>query len=127
MFLEMFRAKIHRATVTDANLHYEGSLTIDEELLNVSGIKPYEKVSVVNINNGARFETYVIKGEKGKGDICLNGAAARLGEPGDKIIIIAYAFIKEEDITSDYEPTVVLVDENNKIIKVTGQKQKLTV
>lgn len=123
----MFRAKIHRATVTDANLHYEGSLTIDEELLNVSGIKPYEKVSVVNINNGARFETYVIKGEKGKGDICLNGAAARLGEPGDKIIIIAYAFIKEEDITSDYEPTVVLVDENNKIIKVTGQKQKLTV
>ncbi len=127
MFLEMFRAKIHRATVTDANLHYEGSLTVDEELLNVSGIKPYEKVSVVNINNGARFETYVIKGEKGKGDICLNGAAARLGEPGDKIIIIAYGLIKEEDITNDYEPTVVLVDENNKIIKVTGQKQKLTV
>lgn len=123
----MFRAKIHRATVTDANLHYEGSLTVDEELLNVSGIKPYEKVSVVNINNGARFETYVIKGEKGKGDICLNGAAARLGEPGDKIIIIAYGLIKEEDITNDYEPTVVLVDENNKIIKVTGQKQKLTV
>jgi aspartate 1-decarboxylase len=123
MLLEMFRAKIHRATVTDANLHYEGSLTVDEALLEASGIKPYEKVAVVNINNGARFETYTIKGERGKGDICLNGAAARLGEPGDKIIIIAYGFVKEEELTEDYEPTVVLVDDNNKIVKVTGKKQ----
>jgi aspartate 1-decarboxylase len=126
MLLEMFRAKIHRATVTDANLHYEGSLTVDEALLEASGIKPYEKVAVVNINNGARFETYTIKGERGKGDICLNGAAARLGEPGDKIIIIAYGFVKEEELTEDYEPTVVLVDDNNKIVKVTGKKQVVT-
>jgi aspartate 1-decarboxylase len=123
MFLEMFRAKIHRATVTDANLNYEGSLTVDEELLEASGIRPYEKVAVVNINNGARFETYTIKGKRGKGEICLNGAAARLGHPGDKIIIIAYGFIKEEELTEDYEPTVVLVDENNKIVKVTGKKK----
>lgn len=122
MVLEMFRAKIHRATITDANLHYEGSLTVDEDLLEASGIKPYEKVHVVNINNGARFETYVIKGERGKGDICLNGAAARLGHPGDKIIIIAYGFMREEEIPSDYEPTVVLVNEENKIIKITGKK-----
>jgi L-aspartate 1-decarboxylase (EC 4.1.1.11) len=122
MFLEMFRAKIHRATVTDANLNYEGSLTVDEELLEASGIRPYEKVAVVNINNGARFETYTIKGKRGEGEICLNGAAARLGHPGDKIIIIAYGFIKEEELTEDYEPTVVLVDENNKIVKVTGKK-----
>lgn len=123
MVLEMFRAKIHRATITDANLHYEGSLTVDEELLQASGIKPYEKVHVVNVNNGARFETYIIKGERGKGDICLNGAAARLGQPGDKVIIIAYAFIKEEEIPEDYEPTVVLVNEENKIVKVSGKKQ----
>jgi aspartate 1-decarboxylase len=125
MFLEMFRAKIHRATVTDANLNYEGSLTVDEELLEASGIRPYEKVAVVNINNGARFETYTIKGKRGEGEICLNGAAARLGHPGDKIIIIAYGFIKEEELTEDYEPTVVLVDENNKIVKVTGKKNRV--
>jgi aspartate 1-decarboxylase len=125
MFLEIFRAKIHRATVTDANLNYEGSLTVDEELLEASGIRPYEKVAVVNINNGARFETYIIKGKRGKGEICLNGAAARLGHPGDKIIIIAYGFIKEEELTEDYEPTVVLVDENNKIVKVSGKKNRV--
>ncbi|MCS7205948.1 MAG: aspartate 1-decarboxylase [Leptospiraceae bacterium] len=121
MFIEMFRAKIHRATVTEANLHYEGSLTIDEELLEASGIKPYERVSVVNIHNGARFDTYVIKGEKGKGEICLNGAAARLGEPGDKVIIIAYALMKFDEIPKDYQPIVVHVDDNNRIVKITGK------
>ncbi len=120
MFLEMFRAKIHRATVTDANLNYEGSLTVDEELLEASGIKPYEKVAVVNINNGARFETYVIKGKRGLREICLNGAAARLGHPGDKIIIIAYAYMHQEDIPENYEPRVVLVNAQNEILKITG-------
>lgn len=120
MFLEMFKAKIHRATVTDANLNYEGSLTVDEELLIASGIKPYEKVSVVNINNGARFETYIIKGKPGSGEICLNGAAARLGHPGDKIIIISYALMEEKEIPDNYEPRVVLVNEKNQIIKITG-------
>ncbi len=120
MYLEMFKAKIHRATVTDANLNYEGSLTVDEELLQASGIKPYEKVSVVNINNGARFETYIIKGKAGQGEICLNGAAARLGHKGDKIIIISYALIEESDIPENYEPRVVLVDEKNRIIKISG-------
>lgn len=120
MFLEMFKAKIHRATVTDANLNYEGSLTVDEELLTASGIKPYEKVSVVNINNGARFETYIIKGKPGSGEICLNGAAARLGHPGDKIIIISYALMEEREIPENYEPRVVLVNEKNQIIKITG-------
>ncbi|MFN3603235.1 MAG: aspartate 1-decarboxylase [Leptonema sp. (in: bacteria)] len=120
MYLEMFKAKIHRATVTDANLHYEGSLTVDEELLIASGIRPYEKVSVVNINNGARFETYIIKGKANQGEICLNGAAARLGQVGDKIIIISYALIEESEIPENYEPRVVLVNENNQIVKVTG-------
>ena len=108
------KSKIHRATVTEANLNYEGSLTIDRNLMEQADILEFEKVSVVNINNGARFETYVIPGEKGSGVICLNGAAARLGEVGDKIIIISYAEMTREEY-SLYSPAVLLLDEENTV------------
>ncbi|WP_028307859.1 aspartate 1-decarboxylase [Desulfitibacter alkalitolerans] len=113
MFLNMLKGKIHGATVTDANLNYKGSITIDEELMKAAGILPHEKVQVVNNNNGARFETYVIKGQAGSGTICLNGAAARLVQPGDKVIIIAYCYMTPEEAVK-YEPNIVFVDENNK-------------
>lgn len=109
----MLKSKIHRATVTDANLNYEGSITIDTELLALSDIRPYEQVFVVNINTGDRFETYAIVGEAGNGDMCLNGAAARLAQPGDLIIVMSYAEYAESDL-DDYEPQVVLVDERNR-------------
>lgn len=107
------KSKIHRATITDANLHYEGSITIDEELMELADIVPYERVQVVNVNNGARLETYVMPGPRGKGDICLNGAAARLGHPGDIVIIISYA-IMTEDEARGYKPRIVHVDANNR-------------
>lgn len=116
MQLTMLKAKIHRATITEADLHYEGSFTIDEELLEEAGILPYEKVSVVNINNGERFETYVICGERGKRTFCLNGAAARKGQPGDMVIIIAYASMSEEE-ARNHKPSIVLVDRNNNIVE----------
>lgn len=109
----MFKSKIHRATVTDSDLNYQGSITIDEELLERADILPYERVQVVNCNNGARLETYVMPGERGKGDICLNGAAARLAHPGDIVIIISYATMSEEEL-KEYEPIVVHVDEANR-------------
>lgn len=108
----MLRSKIHRATVTDTRLDYEGSITIDEELLEKAGIWVGEKVSIANVNNGARFETYVFKGGRGTGIIALNGAAARLCEKGDKIIIMGYE-LTSEPIGSK----VVLVDDNNKAVK----------
>jgi aspartate 1-decarboxylase len=114
MLLEMFKAKIHQATITQADLHYEGSLTVDMDLLEASGILPNEKVQVVNINNGNRFETYTIIGERGSGVIGLNGAAARLGLPGDKIIIISYAQMTLEE-AQNFKPTVIVVDDKNKI------------
>jgi len=120
MFISMCKSKIHRATVTQAELHYEGSLTVDADLLDAAGMRPYEKVSVVNINNGSRLETYLIKGKRGSGIICLNGAAARLGHVGDKIIIITYAFFMPQDVSEDYEPTVVQVNEANQIISKTA-------
>lgn len=113
MMRTIFKSKIHRATITDANLNYEGSITIDADLLERADILPYEKVQVVNCNNGARLETYVIEGERGQGEVCLNGAAARLGEPGDIIIIISYVLIDDEK-ARDYTPIVVHVDEENK-------------
>lgn len=116
MLLEIFKSKIHQARITQADLFYEGSLTVDEDLLEASGILPHEKVQVVNINNGNRFETYAIKGERGSGVIGLNGAAARLGVPGDMIIVITYAQMTPEE-AKDFKPTVVLVDEKNKIVK----------
>ena len=106
-------SKIHRATVTDANLNYVGSITIDEALMNASKIKEWQKVDILNINNGERFHTYVIKGKANSGMICLNGAAARKAQPGDKVIIIAYGLYNPEEI-KDYKPTIVIVDDENK-------------
>ncbi|ASP43066.1 aspartate 1-decarboxylase [Leptospira interrogans] len=108
------KGKIHRATVTDADLNYEGSLTVDMDLVDAAGMRVYEKVSVVNVNNGARFETYIIEGKRGSGEICLYGAAARLGMNGDKIIIITYAQVEEKELASDYTPKVVHVDVKNR-------------
>lgn len=120
MWRTMFKSKIHRARVTDADLNYVGSITIDEELMEKANILPNEKVQVVNNNNGARLETYAIKGERGKGDICLNGAAARLVQPGDIVIIITYALVAENEL-EDFEPCVVLVDENNRITQIATE------
>ena len=111
----MCKSKIHRATITEANLAYEGSITIDETLLEAADIVPYEMVQALNINNGQRFETYAIPGKKGSGMICLNGAAARLGVVGDKVIIISVAAVDESDVPS-FSPKVVFVNEKNKRI-----------
>lgn len=110
----MMNGKIHRARVTEANLNYVGSITIDQDILDAVDILPNEKVQIVNNNNGARLETYVISGERGSGVICLNGAAARLVQVDDIIIIISYAQLNEEEL-KHHEPKVVLMDENNKI------------
>ncbi|GBF49687.1 aspartate alpha-decarboxylase [Leptospira ryugenii] len=114
MIITVCKGKIHRASVTEAELHYEGSLTVDQDLMDLAGMRPYEQVSVVNVNNGARFETYLIVGERGSGTICLNGAAARLGMKGDKIIIITYGQLEESELAKDYQPKVVFVDEANR-------------
>jgi len=116
MLRSMCKSKIHRATVTDANLNYVGSITIDSELMSAADLMEYEQVHVVNVNNGARFETYVIAGEAGKGDICLNGAAARLAHPGDKVIIISYAQYSEAEL-QEYRPVMIFVDEANRITR----------
>jgi aspartate 1-decarboxylase len=121
MFITCLKAKLHCATVTEANLNYMGSITIDESLLEASGILPNEKVQIVNNNNGNRFETYVIVGEKDSGVICLNGAAARLVQPGDKVIIIAYGMMTEEE-AKNFTPTVVMMDESNKINEIRGKE-----
>lgn len=117
MLISVLRAKIHRAEITDANLHYEGSLTLDEDFLDASGLLEYEKIHVVNVNNGARLETYIIKGRRGSKEVCLNGAAARLGHKGDKIIVIAYAQITLEEAKT-FQPRIVLLDDGNAIKKV---------
>lgn len=114
MMIQGFRAKIHRATVTEADLNYIGSITIDEALLEASGILPNERVQIVNNNNGERLETYVIKGERGSGQICLNGAAARKVQVGDKLIIIAYGYFELEEF-KNHRPIVIFPDDNNKI------------
>jgi aspartate 1-decarboxylase len=111
----MFKSKIHRATVTEANLNYVGSITIDEDLLDAAGILPGEKVQIVNNNNGERLETYTISGERGSGVICLNGAAARRVQPGDTVIIIAYCMIDAIEARS-FKPNVVILDANNTIV-----------
>jgi|TARA_B110000483_G_scaffold241769_1_gene325648 aspartate 1-decarboxylase len=115
MQLTMFKSKIHRAKVTDANLNYAGSITIDQDLMERAGMLLHEQVHVVNINNGERFETYIIQGERGSGTMCLNGAAARLAQPDDLIIVITYAQMDQE-FAKTYEPIVVHVDENNKAV-----------
>ncbi len=110
----MLKTKIHRATVTEANVAYEGSITIDRDLMDAAGIVPFEKVGVYNINNGARFETYVIEGERGTGVIGLNGAAARKGLVGDLVIVVTYSAVTEDELEG-YQPTILLMDGNNKI------------
>ena len=120
MTFDMLYSKIHRATVTDANLNYVGSITIDEELMNAANLRVGQKVDIVNINNGERFQTYVIKGKAGSKDMCLNGAAARKVEIGDKIIVIAYATFSEAEL-ENYKPTVVLVDDKNNIELITHE------
>lgn len=116
MFVEMMTGKIHKARVTDANLNYVGSITIDEALIEATGILPGQKVQIVNNNNGARLETYVIKGERDSGTICLNGAAARLVQPDDVVIIIAYGLVDREEAKT-LKPQVVVVDEDNRIVE----------
>jgi aspartate 1-decarboxylase len=115
MIRQMCKSKIHRATVTDAKLHYIGSITIDRDLLAAADILEYELVQVVNVNNGQRFETYVIEGPAGSGTVCLNGAAARLAVPGDLVIIIAYGGFSDAELAG-YQPKIVHVDEQNRIL-----------
>ncbi len=111
----MVRAKIHRARVTDTRLDYEGSLTLDADLMRAADLRPFEQVHVLNINNGSRAETYIIEGTAGSGEVVINGALARLAQKGDLIIIIAYALVEEEEI-ANLQPKVIHVDENNHII-----------
>ncbi len=116
MMIQRFKSKIHRATITEANLHYVGSITIDEELMEAANFIEGERVQVVNNNNGERLETYVIKGERGSGVICLNGAAARRAQVGDVVIIISYAWMEIEE-AKKFVPSVVFLDEKNRMIK----------
>jgi aspartate 1-decarboxylase len=112
----MFHAKIHRARVTEADLHYVGSVTVDQELLEAAGILPYEQVDIYDLTNGARLTTYALPGERGSGEIKINGAAAHLVRPGDLVILVAYGVFEEEEARS-LKPTVVLVDERNRILE----------
>lgn len=117
MQFEMLKAKIHRATVTQAELDYVGSITVDSDLLAASGIGEYEKVDIVNINNGERFSTYTIAGQAGSGVICLNGAAARCACTGDKVIIMSYCTVTPQE-AAEHKPRVVFVDERNKLVRL---------
>jgi aspartate 1-decarboxylase len=116
MFRQMLRSKIHRATVTDANLEYEGSLTVDPVLIEAAGMLPYELVHVSNLQNGERFETYIIPGKRGSGDMVLNGPTARRGVKGDKVIVFCYEYFNEEEIKT-HKPRIILVNEMNQITK----------
>lgn len=122
MQVTMLKGKIHRATVVQAELNYVGSITVDEELLEKAGILEYEKVQIVNINNGERFETYTIAGERGSGMICLNGAAARCAHSGDKIIIMSYAQMNADEALT-HKPTVVFVDDNNRVVSIANYEK----
>jgi aspartate 1-decarboxylase len=115
------KSKIHRATVTEANLNYEGSLTLDPLLMEAAGLVPLEQVHVLNLNNGARFETYLIEGERGSGTVCVNGAAARLVQVGDPVIVLAYALVPEDEL-SDFTARIVFVDEHNRVVRVEVAK-----
>jgi aspartate 1-decarboxylase len=112
----LMKSKIHRATITSADLHYEGSLTVDQDLLDAADLVEFEDVQVVNVNNGARFNTYVIPGPRGSGVIQLNGAAARLGLPGDLVIVIAYGVVDEAEVAR-FAPRIVFVDERNRMVR----------
>ena len=126
MFRMMMNSKIHRATVTQADLNYVGSITIDQDILDAVGMLPNEKVHVVNNNNGARFETYIIAGERGSGVICVNGAAARLVQKGDIVIIISYVYVDNKEAT-DHKPTVAIMGENNTIKEMISYEPEATV
>ncbi len=116
MFLTLMKSKIHRASVTESNISYIGSITIDKELMDAAGLLENEKVQVLDINNGNRFETYVIPGKKKSGTICINGAAARLVQPGDIVIIISYGLFDIKE-ASEFKPSIVFVDEKNQIVR----------
>lgn len=122
MFRTIMKSKLHRATVTEANLNYVGSITIDEDLMDAADIYVNEKVQIVNNNNGTRLETYVIPGPRGSGVICLNGAAARLVQPGDKVIIITYAMMDDKEAKT-YKPTVVILGTNNQVAEINTEER----
>ena len=126
MFRTMMNGKIHRARVTEANLNYVGSITIDEDIIDAVGILPNEKVAIVNNNNGARLETYVIAGERGSGVVCLNGAAARLVQPDDIVIIISYVMVAEDKLR-DHQPKVAIMNESNQIIELISHEPAATI
>lgn len=122
MYRTMFKSKIHRATVTEAELNYVGSITIDSKLMEAADILPHEKVQIVNNNNGSRFETYVIEGAPDSGVICLNGAAARLVQPGDTVIIISYALVDNNE-AREFKPKAIFVNEKNQIVEITNKEK----
>ena len=126
MYRTMMKSKLHRATVTEANLNYVGSITIDEDLMDLIDVYENEKVQIVDNNNGARFETYVIPGPRGSGVICLNGAAARLVQPGDKVIIISYGMMTSEE-AKNYKPLIAILDDNNKVVNTIKEELHSTV
>lgn len=126
MFKEMMTSKLHRATVTQADLNYVGSITIDEDLMDAVGLLRNEKVHIVNNNNGARFETYTIAGERGSGVVCVNGAAARLVQPGDIVIIIGYTYMSVEE-AANYAPKVAVMGPENKIVEMIGHEPEATI
>ncbi|WP_456278573.1 aspartate 1-decarboxylase [Bacillus sp. AK128] len=126
MFRTMMNGKIHRARVTEANLNYVGSITIDQDLLDAVGMVANEKVQIVNNNNGQRFETYIISGERGSGVCCLNGAAARLVQEGDVVIIISYVLVPDEKVAS-HHPKVAIMNENNQIVQLLHEEPASTV
>ncbi|MUK87552.1 aspartate 1-decarboxylase [Ornithinibacillus sp. L9] len=126
MFRTMMKSKIHRARVTEANLNYVGSVTIDQDILDEVNILPHEKVQIVNNNNGARLETYVISGERGSGVVCLNGAAARLVQKGDVVIIVSYALVSNEELAS-HKPIVAIMNEKNEITELMEEEPPLTI
>jgi len=122
MYITLFKSKLHRGTITEANRNYVGSITIDSELLEKADILPGERVQVVNVNNGERFETYTIEGERGTGVICVNGAAARLVQVGDKVIIISYAMLDKKEAPR-FKPKVLILDDENKIMKIKDKEE----
>ncbi|QGQ96838.1 aspartate 1-decarboxylase [Paenibacillus psychroresistens] len=126
MLRTMMKSKIHRATVTEANLNYVGSITIDEDILDLVDIYPNEKVQIVNNNNGARLETYIIPGPRGSGVFCLNGAAARMVHVGDTIIVISYGLMTSEE-AKNYKPKVAIMDANNKVIQTVNEEPHSTI
>lgn len=126
MFRMMMNSKIHRATVTQADLNYVGSITIDQDILDAVGMLPNEKVHIVNNNNGARFETYIISGERGSGVICVNGAAARLVQKGDIVIIMSYVYVDNAE-TAEHQPTVAIMGEGNHIKEMISYEPEATV